>query len=80
LRPPIECVRSLASFDFDKFIEDLEAFHRSETHDRVLLGFYAQAGSALAGGRDAVVGDGMLHSDKLGLACTKRIPPFASCT
>ena len=48
--------------------------------DRVALGLEPKTAPALAIGGNPVVGDGLLHSDKLPAACTESIPPFASCT
>ena len=40
----------------------------------------AEAGTALAFGRDPIVGDGGFHKRLQWLACTHGIPPFAVCT
>jgi hypothetical protein len=69
--------KAIAPSDKDS---DLEPFDRRKARDGFALGFDAEARAALAGGGNAVIGDCLLHSDKLGSARTKRIPPFASCT
>ena len=56
------------------------AFLIGEVVDGGPLGLDAEPRTALARGGNAVVGDSMLHSDKLGLLSTDSIPPFAVCT
>ena len=65
LRPSVEGIAPLPRFDLDEFGDQLEAFGRGEPDDGLPLGLDAEPGSALPGGGDPVVGNGLLHRDKL---------------
>jgi hypothetical protein len=43
LRPPVECIGTLAGFDLDELADDLELFGRREARNGVTLGFDAEA-------------------------------------
>jgi hypothetical protein len=68
LRPTIESISAFAGFDLHELANDLKIFCLGKPGDGVALGFDAEARSTLAGRGNAVVGDGLLHSDKLGSA------------
>jgi hypothetical protein len=80
LWPAVEGIGTLAGLGLDDLGCQDEARCLREAFDGSPLGFDAEAETALPGGRDAVVGDGMLHGDKVPAARTNGIPPFAVCT
>ena len=77
---PIERVSAFARFYFDEFRNEFEGLIHRKSPNGIPLSFDPEPGAALPDGGNAVIGDGLLHRDKLGSACTKLIPPFESCT
>ena len=63
--PPVEGIIPLPRLDLHELADQIEALGRRETGHRIALGLDAKARSALPGGRNPVVGNGLLHCDKL---------------
>ena len=66
LGPSVEGIAPLPRFHLDELADQIEPLGRGEPGDRLALGLDAEPGSALPGGGNAVIGNGLLHRDKLG--------------
>ena len=64
LRAPVEGIGTLAGLDLGELGDEGVALGLGEAGDGGPLRLDAEARSALPGGGDPIVGDGMLHSDK----------------
>ena len=62
LRPAGQRIGAFAGLDLGELGHDLEALGRRERGDGLALGFKAEAGTALLGGGDTVIGDDRLTS------------------
>jgi hypothetical protein len=76
----VEGIGSLAGLDLGELGDERVALSLGEAGNGGPLRFYPEAGFALPGGRDAVVGDGMLHGDKNPPLQYRQPPPFDDCT
>jgi hypothetical protein len=65
LRASVEGIRPLPCFDLDELGGEVKVLRRCEPLDGLALRFNAEARSALPSGGYAIVGNGLLHRDKL---------------
>ena len=65
LGAPVEGIVPFPGLDLNELGGEVEPLGCGKPGHRIALGLDAESGSTLAGGGDAIVGNGLLHRDKL---------------